>query len=102
MDLLTLASVFLTQVGARHLIFEFTDAQKKALTHPLTQAMILFGMFFFSTRSVGIATLLVASFYLALLVFFNENHPLNLFSTTWINAGAKKADIYYENVSRLG
>jgi len=109
MDMLALMSVFFVQVGARHLIFDFSQAQRKIISHPIVQALILYGMFYVSTRSISIATLLIVAYYSLMLVFINEKHPLNLLSRKWLvqeglldgNSHVSPIDMYYKNIQTL-
>lgn len=108
LDLLTPFSAFMSQVGARQLQFNLTDAQKKLMAHPITQMVILFAMFYITTRSVWIALGLLVMYYLFLYILLNENHPLNVLSPSWLategfaEATQKSSrDLYYENLSKL-
>lgn len=107
-DMMLPAAALLTQVGGRQIQFNYTAAQKKIITHPLTQMTILFGMFYFSTRSIKIAVGLVLIYYLVVLVLLNEKHPLNILSKRWLakegfieQPEASPLDIYYENMKKL-
>ena len=109
MDIPTLFSAFITQVGARHLSFDFTDAQRKMLSHPVMQTLILYGMFILATRSLTIATIMLIAYFLLIFVFFNEKHPFNLFSKNWLSSEgfdaigvASAKEHYLENLSKLG
>lgn len=101
-------SAFMTQIGARHIVFNFTDAQKQLFTHPLTQQTTLFAMFYFSTRRLLVAVGLLVVYNLAVRIFLNEHHAMNLFSRDWLTREGFKAaqeknvsDIYYENLAKL-
>lgn len=107
-DMIGIVSAFLAQVGARHLVFNFSNLQKKLISHPVTQSFILFGMFYLSTRKLVFALGLLIIYYLLLFVLANENHPLNIIPRKWlVNEGVVKADekspieLYYDNINRL-
>lgn len=107
-DLLTPFSAFMTQVGARQLQLNFTDAQKKIMAHPVSQMAILFGMFYVTTRRVLVALGLLVAYYVMLYVLLNENHPWNMLSPKWLaTEGFAEAvekssrDLYYENMAKL-
>jgi hypothetical protein len=101
-------AALMTQVGGRHVVFNFTEAQKKLFAHPLTQQVILFGMFYFSTRRILVAAGILIVYNLAISIFLNESHPLNLFSRDWLvregfqNGEDKSSvDMYLENIAKL-
>jgi hypothetical protein len=108
LDMLGIMSVFLVQIGARHLVFDFSHAQRKIISHPIVQALILFGMFYVSTRSIMFATMLFGVYYSLILVFFNEKHPWNVLSRNWLvqeglvdKEQASPIELYYQNISKL-
>ncbi len=100
-------STLMTQVGSRHLAINFTNAQKKLMAHPISQALILLGMFYMTTRRILVALLLLIVYYITVLVLINENHPWNVMSRPWlVSQGYKHQDkssqeLYYENVNKL-
>jgi hypothetical protein len=107
-DMIGIASAFLAQVGARHLVFNFSDIQKKIISHPFVQSLILFGMFYLSTRKLHFAVGLLIIYYLFLTVLMNENHPLNVIPRSWLVAEGVVAhdvkspvELYYENINKL-
>jgi hypothetical protein len=107
-DVLGIASAFLAQVGARHLVFNFSTAQKKLISHPITQSFILFGMFYLSTRKFVFAISLLILYYLLIFVLMNEQHPWNVISRQWlVSEGLMDAkektptQLYYENIQKL-
>ena len=106
-DVLSIASAFLAQVGARHLVFNFSDIQKKLITHPVAQSIILFGMFYLSTRRIIFAIGLLLVYYMFLFVLANEKHPLNIIPRSWLaqeglfSYTKSPTDLYYENISKL-
>lgn len=106
MDLLTLVSTFVMQVGSRHVVMDLTDAQKKLVHQPGVQALFLFVMFYMATRSVAVAAAMLAAFYLMLHVWLNEHSRYSLLPRAWRAAhlGAAHEDptrLYYENVAKL-
>jgi hypothetical protein len=107
-DMLGVAAAFLAQVGARHLVFNFSAVQKKIITHPVTQSLILFGMFYLSTRKIVFAILLLIVYYLIMFVLINEQHPWNIISRNWLvdegilsEKERNPRELYYENISKL-
>lgn len=100
-------STLMTQVGSRHLSINFTAAQKKLMAHPISQAVILLGMFYMTTRRILVALLLLIVYYITILVLMNENHPWNVISRPWLvsqgfkNQEKSSQQLYYENVNRL-
>lgn len=105
-DMLGVAAAFLTQVGARHLVFNFSTVQQKIISHPVTQAIILFGMFYLSTRRLLFAVSLLVVYYLLIFVLINEKHPLNLIprqmliSEGYLDPSEKSPiEMYRENIS---
>lgn len=107
-DMLGVVAAFLTQVGARHLVFNFSMIQQKLIAHPFTQALIMFGMFYLSTRRLIFAVALLVTYYTLVYVIFNEKHPLNLIPRTWlisegfIDAAEKSPiEMYHENINRF-
>lgn len=104
-DVMGMAAAFLTQVGARHLILNFSDVQKKLIAHPISQAFILFGMFYLSTRKITYSLSLVIVYYILVNVLINEQHPFNIIPRKWLISeglidGEEKSPIemYYENI----
>lgn len=103
----TSISMLIAQVGARHLVFNFTDAQKKIITHPFAQGLILLGMFFVGTRNIYIALLSVSLYYLCVFILLNENHSMNILPRSMLktesmhNEEKSSQSLYYENISRL-
>lgn len=104
-------AAFMTQVGARHLKFNFTKAQQFIISHPLTQTAILFAMFYLSTRRLVVAVSLITLYILCVKVLLNENHRFNIFPTSWLakegfldedKIPTKSAkELYYENIGKL-
>ena len=107
-DIMGIAAAFLTQVGARHLIFDFTSAQQKLISHPISQALIMFGMFYLSTRRLSLSIILLVLYYILIGILINEKHPLNIIPRKWlISEGFLDArdkspiDVYHQNLERF-
>ena len=111
-DLLSVGAAFVTHAGSRHLTFDLTDAQKTLLSHPISKIIIMFAMFYVSTRSVGWSITLLIMYYLAINMLFNENHSLNVLSPSWLEANGfatkqssssptDRVDLYTQNVAAL-
>lgn len=83
-DGLSLFSTFLMHTGSRHLSFDLTKAQKKIISHPVTKMLILFGMFYVSTRNIYASVALVFGYILLINILLNENHNYNLFPKNWL------------------
>lgn len=109
MDVFTTSTTALvSQVGARQLTFQFTDAQKKLLQHPYGQMLILYTMFYISTRSLLLSAVLIFLYIVLVNVLLNEHHPWNIFSRDWLRkegymdtATPKRSDLYHSNLSLL-
>lgn len=104
----TSTTALVSQVGGRHLTFEFTDAQKKILQHPYGQMLILYTMFYISTRNLLVSAILIVLYMFLVNVLLNEHHPWNIFSREWLkNEGflditvPKKSKLYHENLKLL-
>jgi hypothetical protein len=108
-DPIAVFSAFTTQIGGRQLTFDFTDAQKRIFASPIAQKVILFGMFYFSTRNLTIAFGLWVFYHLAIQVLLNEQHPLNVLPRSWVTPSEgfedrvekTSADRYTENLTAL-
>ena len=85
-DLIAILASFLMHSGSRHLSFELTDAQKLLLSQPTTKAIIMFAMFYISTRNIKWSLILCILYFLAMNMLLNENHPLNIFSPAWLSS----------------
>lgn len=100
-------STLFAQVGARQLQFQWTDAQKRLVYHPITQALFLFALFFLTTRSALWALAIVATYYLLVKVLLNETHPYNVLPRDWLKAEGFLAEepgsveLYYQNMPRI-
>ena len=110
MDVFTTSTTALvSQVGARHLSFQFTDAQKKLLQHPYGQMLILYTMFYISTRSLLLSGVLIILYIILVNVLLNENHSWNIFSREWLKkegfldgSSPKRSQLYEQNLQMLG
>jgi hypothetical protein len=111
-DLATALAAFLMQVGARHISFEMTDAQRKLMQYPIAKGTVLFAMFYITTKSILISLILVAGYFLITMVLLNENHKYNVYSRPWLQqhgfGGARRstnglslADIYKMNITTI-
>lgn len=85
-DIISIASAFLMHSGARHVNFNLTDAQKKILAHPMSKFVVMFAMFYVSTRSIYWSVLLLLIYFLAINMLLNENHALNILPKSWLVA----------------
>jgi len=85
-DLVAVASAFLMHTGARHLQFELTDAQKALVSHPVSKVIIMYAMFYISTRNIFWSTVMLCIYFITIYILLNENHPLNVFSPGWLIA----------------
>jgi len=109
MDLLTTStSALVSQVGGRHLTFQFTNAQQKLLQHPYGQMFILYAMFYISTRSLILAAVLIVLYLILINVLLNEKHPFNIFSRNWLKKEGfldentqSRSNLYKSNISKL-
>lgn len=104
----TSTTALVSQVGARQLTFQFTDAQKKLLQHPYGQMLILYTMFYISTRSLLLSAVLIILYIILVNVLLNENHSWNIFSREWLkkegfldNTTPKRTQLYQENLNLL-
>lgn len=85
-DFLAIASTFAMHAGSRHITFELTKAQKELITHPVSKVLIMFGMFYISTRNLTWSVILLSVYFLSIHMLLNENHQLNVFSPSWLMA----------------
>jgi hypothetical protein len=83
-QLLTVLSAFLLHTGSRHIQMDLTPAQKDIVSHPFVKKIILFCMFYLSTRSITWSFILLCAYFLLMQMLLNENHPLNLYSKIWL------------------
>lgn len=93
------------QIGSRFLNIEFTEKQKMAVMHPMTQNIIVFCMFYVATQNFRIAFFLWALYFVFSRILLNENHPFNMLPRSWVNieglGTANPTDVYYENLKLL-
>ena len=109
MDVFTTStSTLVSQVGGRHLSFQFTDAQQKMLQHPYGQMFILYAMFYISTRSLLLSAVLIALYLILINVLLNEKHPWNILSTNWLKKegflekdAPSKSQLYKQSLAML-
>jgi len=105
--LLNSISVFLVQIGSRFLTLDFTDAQKKLVQHPWVQSIILFAMFYVSTRNLLISFALIIFYNICLYFLLNENSSYNIYTRKWLKEEGftsslqDKTNVYYKNMAAL-
>lgn len=75
---------FMMNVGARHITFDMTEAQRKFMQHPAVKGGVLFSMFLVTTRKVTVAIVLTLAYFLIIHILLNENHEYNMFSRPWL------------------
>lgn len=105
-DIMAIMSAFLMQSFARHTTFNLTDIQKKLLAHPISKSLILFAMFYLSTRSIKWSLLLLIIYFLLIQMLLNEHHPLNVISDSFKDSHSKEkgdnvVDLYFSNLQKL-
>jgi len=83
-DIFSLASAFIMHTGARHTSFDLTDAQKRMLSLPIAKFIILFALFYMSTRSIYWSLLLLFVYFILVRMLLNETHPLNVIPKSWL------------------
>jgi hypothetical protein len=81
-DIFGIASAFIMHSGSRHVSFDLTDIQKKLIAHPFSKFLILFAMFYVSTRSLYWSFLLLLFYFILVKMLLNEHHPLNVIPKT--------------------
>lgn len=84
MDITTAAAAFMMQVGARHISFDMTDAQRKLMQQPIIKGVILFAMFYVTTKSAWISLALTLTYFAMINILLNEQHTFNVFSRPWL------------------
>lgn len=108
-NLLNTASVFLVQVGARFINFNFTEAQKRMIQHPFIQNLILFAMFYISSRNPWISLTLLFIYNVCLYYLLNEYSQFNIYNKKWLEREGfvpyqqKKSinENYYNNITKV-
>lgn len=110
-DPFAIMSAFFLHVGARNIQFDFTAAQRKLLSMPVTRLVVLFAMFYVSTRSLVWSLSLVGIYFLLTYMLLNENHPLNVLSRHWLQTEGfvsfekevekSPYELYMENLQHL-
>ena len=81
-DPLAIAASFLMHTGTRK--DYLTPAQKEIVDHPMAKIIILFGLFYISTRNLMWSIILVLLYYVLINVLLNETHPMNVLSQNWL------------------
>jgi len=106
--LLNSVSVFLVQIGSRFLTFNLTDAQKRIIQHPWVQSIILYALFYVSTRNVVISIGLLIAYGLCLYFLLNENSKYNIYNKHWLikegflqDSLIDKTKEYYSNIQKI-
>lgn len=97
MDALSIVSAFLMQIGVRHVSFDMTEAQRKLSQHPIIKAIVLFSIFFVTTRRVILAIAFTATYFLIMIVLLNEKNTFNVFSRPWLVQNGFLTDEYFAN-----
>lgn len=85
-ELFTVLATFVLHTGSRHINLELTDAQKDLLSNPIVKKIVLFCMFYISTRSFIWSTILIGVYILVTNMLLNEKHPFNLYSKKWLES----------------
>ena len=81
-DPLAIASAFIMHTGNRK--DNLTNAQKELVDHPLSKLVILFGLFYITTRHLMWSIILLILYYVLIYVLLNETHPMNVLSPKWL------------------
>ena len=81
-DPLAIASAFIMHTGNRK--DNLTAAQKELVEHPISKIVILFGLFYISTRNLLWSIILLILYYVLIYVLLNETHPMNVLSKNWL------------------
>ena len=106
-DIFAIMSAFLMHSGARHVSFDLTDVQKKIISLPFTKFLILFAMFYISTRNLYWSFLLLLLYIMLIKVLINEKHALNILPKSWLHSEGfitekiNHVDLYLENLNSL-
>ena len=96
-DPLAIASAFIMHTGNRK--DNLTAAQKEIVEHPISKIIILFGLFYISTRNLLWSIILLILYYVLIYVLLNETHPMNILSKSWLmeKGYILKTDSNYSN-----
>jgi hypothetical protein len=97
MDALGIVSAFIMQIGVRHVTFDMTEAQRKLMQHPIVKGIVLFSMFYVTTRSFLIATIFTLAYFILVIVLLNETHTFNVFSRPWLIKNGFLKKEYFED-----
>lgn len=108
-DIFAVMSAFLMHSGARHVSFDLTDVQKKIISLPHVKFLILFAMFYISTRNLYWSSLLLLMYILMMKVLINEKHAFNILPKSWLlsegfithEEKVNHVDMYLENINSL-
>ena len=102
MDALGIVSAFIMQIGVRHVSFDMTDAQRKLMQHPIVKGIVLFSMFYVTTRSLLVGALFTLAYFVIIIVLLNETHTFNVFSRPWlVKNGFLKKEYFEDDHSSL-
>ena len=77
-------TTFVVQLGSRQIQYSFTDAQQRMFKLPVIQVVIMYFIFFSSTRKWHIAMFLTCLYYILMFVLLNDKHPLNVLPRFWL------------------
>ena len=81
-DPLAIASAFIMHTGNRK--DNLTAAQKEIVDHPISKMIILFGLFYITTRNLMWSAILIVLYYVLIFVLLNETHPMHVLSPKWL------------------
>ena len=105
MDIFNAASIFMFHIGARHLTFNFTEAQKELMQHPATQSFILFSMFYMGTRNLMWSAVLLIAYHVIVNILLNEHSKYNILSKTFMEhlglESEDRVELYYSNLEKI-
>lgn len=100
-DFVNIASTLLMHTGSRHVNFDLTEGQRKLIQKPFAKMLIMFGMFYISTRSVFWSIMLIGVYFVAINVLLNEQHPFNIFSKDWLQKEGFVNDERHEGTTNI-
>lgn len=108
-NVLNTASVFLVQIGARFINFNFTEAQKRLLQHPFIQNLILFAMFYIPSRNPWVSLGLLFVYNICLYYLLNEYSQFNIYNKNWLEkegfVPSQQKNLiqenYYNNITKV-
>ena len=108
--MITVASIFVMQIGSRFLFQDLTPAQQQFLKLPMVQAVVLTSMFFVATRNVWASLAMVSTYWILTQVLLNENNAFHVYSVHWLERSLQspqreamddRVKAYHANVARL-